>query len=263
MTTLNYKLSTGVSVDIVDRTGETAEILTTTDNRQIYAGRGTHPVRAIDRIDQIVLHHTGFIARDPARFNHVMAHYAVRRNGTILRLRPHTARLQASYHTRRAIDIEFEGGNVESLQFRRYLNHLVNEVDESEWVETFERQMGIDLDDSIVHQFISEHAAGNSRGRRMVGPTEGQLMPTVSQIRAGRLLVHYLVETVETMRFVYAHQQVYRNGHRGNCPGPHLWFNVGKWAVDNLQLRNSGALRRIPTTRGGVIGWEDTRFRLV
>ena len=34
--------------------------------------------------------------------------------------------------------------------------------------------------------------------------------------------------------------------NRDNCPGPHLWYNVGEWAVQNLGLTSAGLRRPIP-----------------
>jgi hypothetical protein len=190
-----------------------------------------------------------------------MAHYAVRLNGQIFQLRQHTARLQASTHTRRAIDIEFEGNHISTREFRSFLNHLVQHVDRSEWVSEFEFHMVTDIDDDLIMEFINAHAAAGCRGATNL-PTV--LVPTTQQLLAGRLLVRFLTETVLTIEHIYSHQQVYTHGNRGNCPGPHIWFNVGKWAVDNLSLNSSGALRPIPPTIGRAqIGWEDERFRLL
>lgn len=118
-----------------------------------------------------------------------------------------------------------------------------------------------DLDDGLIVRFLAAHAAAGCRGPSRLPSV---LVPTIAQIVAGRQLVSFLTETVSSIEHIYAHQQVYSHGNRGNCPGPHIWFNVGKWAVDNLGLNSSGALRPIPRTIGrGQIGWEDSRFQLL
>lgn len=257
-----HQLSTGDVIHILDRTEETAGITHTMDQRHIFANEGRTTTRDPSGINQIVLHHTGFTGRDDHRFDYVMAHYAVRLNGEIFQLRAHTARLQASADTRRAIDIEFEGSNISSRQFRDYLNHLVRTVPESEWVREFEFHMADDFDDNIIMEFLRTHAAADPRGPSVALPAA--FIPPVEQILAGRLLVRYLVETVRSIQFIYAHQQIFTEGDRSNCPGPHIWFNVGKWAKDNLGLRNADGLRPIPVTTGRwQIGWEDERFRLI
>lgn len=261
MRRLDYTLHTGEPITIFDRTDETAGVTRTTDQRHIYAGGGRARTRDPSGINQIVLHHTGFTARNDHRFDTVMAHYAVRHNGDILQLRPHGARLQASPHTRRAIDIEFEGNHISGREFRNFLNHLVRRVEGSEWVNEFEDHLRTDIDDSLIMRFIAAHAAAGCRGTSRLPSV---LVPTIPQLAAGRQLVSFLTETVSSIEHIYSHQQVYAHGNRGNCPGPHIWYNVGKWAVDHLGLTSSGALRPIPPTIGrGQIGWEDNRFQLL
>lgn len=63
--------------------------------------------------------------------------------------------------------------------------------------------------------------------------TAGNETPTISQIRLGRQLVSYLYQEVaeiaSQIRYIVAHAQV-SGMHRNNCPGPHIWYNVAKWA---------------------------------
>lgn len=66
-------------------------------------------------------------------------------------------------------------------------------------------------------------------------PRSKQDSPTIDQIAAGRALVKYLRER---------HRILYIFGHRQACakvcPGPHLWYNIVKWGVDELGLSDGG-----------------------
>ncbi len=65
--------------------------------------------------------------------------------------------------------------------------------------------------------------------------------PPVAQIRAGRQLVRMLVDAHGISR-IYAHAHFTAKP----CCGPHLWYNVGAWAMRKHGLENAGATRAIP-----------------
>ncbi len=67
---------------------------------------------------------------------------------------------------------------------------------------------------------------------------------TPAQIRAGRCLLATLKARLPGIRYVYAHRQ--SSGSRENDPGPDVWFNIGQWAIDNLNLTD-----RLPRTHIG------------
>lgn len=57
--------------------------------------------------------------------------------------------------------------------------------------------------------------------------TFGQHEPTLSQIFSGRSLLLKLKVEYDIAR-IHAHRQA-DGGGRGNCPGPHVWYNVGEY----------------------------------
>jgi hypothetical protein len=74
-------------------------------------------------------------------------------------------------------------------------------------------------------------------------------VPTWREIDAGRQLVKQ-IKRQYNIRNVYGHAQ-FNAVDRANCPGPHLWRNVGHWAIQNLGLSDAGAPHPIPH------GWTD------
>jgi hypothetical protein len=83
--------------------------------------------------------------------------------------------------------------------------------------------------------------------------------PTLSQIMAGRGLLQQLKQD-HGITHVFAHRQADRVG-RGNCPGPHVWYNVGEWAR-RLGLSDGGA--GFTLTGGAPIpeSWRDAAYDL-
>lgn len=86
-------------------------------------------------------------------------------------------------------------------------------------------------------------------------------LPTISQIHDGRELLTYLrsLEPIRgQLRYILAHRQITTMGSdRDNCPGPHIWYNLGKWAVDTLGMSSARSeARPIPPS------WEDPRFQI-
>jgi len=58
--------------------------------------------------------------------------------------------------------------------------------------------------------------------------------PTKQQIHSGRQLIRHLIGQFTNISYIYGHVQV---AHK-HCPGPHIWYNVGKWAKECLGLVN-------------------------
>jgi hypothetical protein len=65
----------------------------------------------------------------------------------------------------------------------------------------------------------------------------GRHIPTREQIRAGRALVRALVDS-RGITHIFGHRQ---SCGTKICPGPHLWYNIGRWAVQELGLSDGGA----------------------
>jgi hypothetical protein len=85
--------------------------------------------------------------------------------------------------------------------------------------------------------------------------------PTQQQISSGRLLVIILMIKLG-ITHVLAHRQGASPSRRGNCPGPHIWYNVGEWAK-GLGLSDGGA--GFAAGRGGAIPkkWRNESFDLM
>lgn len=64
-----------------------------------------------------------------------------------------------------------------------------------------------------------------------------QLRDAPKQVEAGRLLLQRLHETYP-IEYVYAHRQWRKR--KGNCCGPDLWREVGKFAIEKLGLSDGG-----------------------
>ena len=94
---------------------------------------------------------------------------------------------------------------------------------------------------------------GNYPNARAVRRAAGSalFLPSAAQIKAGRELVAYLKGRHGTGN-IFGHVQFTPK----NCPGPHLWYNVGEWAV-----RNGFSSSR----RGGRIPrqWKDASLQIV
>jgi hypothetical protein len=84
----------------------------------------------------------------------------------------------------------------------------------------------------------------NTRGTWWEGQKFGRNQPTNAQLEAGRYLIRYLMRTMG-LTHVLAHRQ--SSGTRENDPGPEVWYHVGQWAVDNLELKDGGPGFKIGT----------------
>jgi hypothetical protein len=153
---------------IIDRTAATAGTHQTRDGRNIFSRGNPHARRSTARVDAVILHQTTFVSGDLARYDHVIANYAVLRDGRVLRLRDVAAALNSVGTDHRAIDVEFEG--------------------------------------------LYRSGSG--------------VVPPAAQLHAGRALVRHLRERHGVTR-IFAHAHFTAK----DCPGAHLWYNVGEWGV--------------------------------
>ncbi len=88
-------------------------------------------------------------------------------------------------------------------------------------------------------------------------------LPTVEQIRCSRLLLRLLKGVVPNLKYVYGHKQTANK----LCPGPHLWYNVVRWAERNLGLTSGGRdyTENTASAKGQPIPkvWDDDKFDLM
>lgn len=214
-------------MNIIDRTRHTATI---TQSRQrsrrtgrflpIFANQGRVHTRDVRNIDSIVLHATGFSRLDTPGtdrsgseyddFDHTIAHFVVRRNGDVYRLRTYDV----------------------------YLNNVLSLYSVSIEVEgNFPSEEEIQRD--------------NWRSRRHSMP--------LAQIFAGRALLQHIRNELDNVRYIFGHVQLTNMGaDRANCPGPHVWYNIGEWAVETLGMHNSGHSARVISR-----GWQNPALDLV
>lgn len=90
----------------------------------------------------------------------------------------------------------------------------------------------------------------------------GSELPRLQQVRACKDLILWLhaVLLPQPLRYVHAHRQFTRPGiGHYNCPGPHLWYNVGRWARAELGLSSY-----VTGAAGLVIpdAWESDEFSI-
>lgn len=225
-----------VLAGVTDRTEHTRSIehssqvsRTTGERIGIFDGRRT---RALTGIDAILLHQTGFWqsarGNDVAAYDRMIAHFAILPDGNVLQLRDLEARLNSASQDY-GVDIEVVG--------------CFND----------------DRFDPAVWQ--SHLAEGRARPRGCtpyaVSHSQGEL-PTLAQIEAGRRLIAALVSLDPIrgqIRYILAHRQVTRIS-RENCPGPHVWYNLGHWAGAQWHLSST----RRASNRPIPAAWQDPRF---
>lgn len=80
---------------------------------------------------------------------------------------------------------------------------------------------------SVAVEFIGNFP--NDHGRCWHADAYGSHIPSQRQIESGRWLIGHLQITIG-IRYVFAHRQA-QSPRKANCPGPHIWYNVGEWAV--------------------------------
>jgi hypothetical protein len=226
---------------VVDRTEHTRGI---TESRQessirpgtfksIFAdGRRT---RSLGEIDTIVLHQTWYWqtlrGNDVTAYDHTIAHFVVLpKGGEIIQLRDIDVRLNNVLPTH-GVHIEIVGCfNSDSFDCHAYRR---NEAA------------------GLLYTGGRLHATLRSRAE----------VPRVRQIQATRRLIAALVSHDPIMgqiNCILAHRQVTSMGSgRANCPGPHIWYNVGEWARREWHL-DSGCHRAqtIP------VSWQNPRFTI-
>jgi hypothetical protein len=76
----------------------------------------------------------------------------------------------------------------------------------------------------------------NANGNYYKPEKFGKHIPTREQILGGRALVRALVDARGVTQ-IFGHRQ---SCGSKICPGPHLWYNVGRWAVEQLGLSDGG-----------------------
>jgi len=81
------------------------------------------------------------------------------------------------------------------------------------------------------------------KSRELTIPDRCYLTP--AQIRAGRCLLKTLRARLPSIKYLYAHRQ--SSEDREGDPGPDVWFNIGEWALNNLNLTD-----RLPSTHIGT-----------
>ena len=122
---------------------------------------------------------------------------------------------------------------------------------------------------NAAHDFnrrsISIEFAGNppDEDGRVYKPRKfGLHIPTVEQILNGRKLVRALaLSPTLNVRYIYGHKQ---SCDRKICPGPHIWYNVGRWAQLTLGLSDGGAgyktANEYAIGRAIPVEWNDPQF---
>lgn len=190
-------------------------IVDVTDKTSVVLRKGK--ARELGMIDSVVLHQMA-VQRGSvvANYMNTNAHFAVLPDGTIMQLHPVQAMLWASNGFNDVgIAIEFAGN--------------------------FPTDKGV-------------YWKPDSYGRHI---------PPKTQIDAGRSLVRYLKGQYD-LDFVFAHRQGYvskarlasanpfrselrqgsvpspQTNQKSNCPGPHIWYGVGEWALSHLGMSDGG-----------------------
>lgn len=90
--------------------------------------------------------------------------------------------------------------------------------------------------------------------------TASRDLPTQAQIRSGRHLLNYL-QCAIGITHVFAHRQGTPARRKGDCPGPHIWYNIGEWGM-RRRLSDGGAGWRIGDGAAIPAAWRERRFDL-
>jgi hypothetical protein len=114
---------------------------------------------------------------------------------------------------------------------------------------------------------ISIEFEGNPPGTDGKAHAEAKLgahVPTLQQIRSGRNLVTLLARSPTlNLRYIYGHRQSCAK----ICPGPHIWYNVGKWATTALRLSDGGPGYTTSNKYCAGVGipasWNDAQYDLL
>lgn len=220
---------------LIDRTSETEHITRSRQRSQetgeqlsIFNSRSQ--TRSLSDINSIVLHQTAYFqsARGNSidAYDYTIAHFVVLPILNVIQVRPLETRLN-SIASDYGIHIEF---------------------------------VGCFYNDSYD---CSTHQRQTNQGRctaALVRRGGGEL-PLTDQSLNGQDLIRYLVGLPSlNIQHILAHQQL-TTMHRENCPGPHIWYNIGHWAVNNLGLTDSRPNTR-PHMRPIPPLWNNARFQI-
>jgi hypothetical protein len=98
------------------------------------------------------------------------------------------------------------------------------------------RDLEVALNSVATHQHaIDIEFEGDYASARDIRRGRSSALPPVAQLSAGRELVRHLQQR-HGVRYIFAHSQFTNK----NCPGPHIWYNVGEWAVRNAGFASRG-----------------------
>jgi len=119
------------------------------------------------------------------------------------------------------------------------------------------RDLDVLLNNAYARKGISIEIVGDFPNEQGGNGTQ---IPTPEQIYSARELLKYLKAEVATfganLSNIIGHVQVSQLS-RGNCPGPHIWYNIACWAKEHLGLSSVlNDIQSIPRD------WEDSRFAI-
>lgn len=222
---------------LIDRTEQTRHITQSNQRSQETGERlsmfnSRSRTRALSDIDSIVLHQTGYFQSARGNridaYDYTIAHFVVLPILYVIQVRPLETRLN-SIASDYGIHIEFVG----CFYSDRYDCRSTRRT--------------------------------RPRGRCTAGLIRrgGGEFPLMDQVLNGQDLMRYLVSLPSlngSIEHVLAHRQL-STIHRENCPGPHIWYNLGRWAVNSLGLSDSRPNTR-PHMRTIPPSWNDGRFQI-
>ena len=92
-------------------------------------------------------------------------------------------------------------------------------------------------EDAVAIEFEGNFA--DDQGRWRHGDKVGKHTLTKEQIDGGRDLLGVL-SVEHKIEFVFAHRQGEAPNLRANCPGPDIWYHIGEWAKQRMDLSDGG-----------------------
>ena len=115
------------------------------------------------------------------------------------------------------------------------------------------RELEALLNNAHSRASVSVEFVGNFPPR----PRRDAQLPTKAQVDAGQGLVRHVRSQISgRLSHIFAHRQ-FNPGAKGNCPGPHIWYNVGYWAENCLGLSHTiSSPGSIPRS------WEDPQLAI-
>jgi N-acetyl-anhydromuramyl-L-alanine amidase AmpD len=105
---------------------------------------------------------------------------------------------------------------------------------------------------SVAVEFVGNFPS--DRGRCWKPEKYGCHKLSKEQIQSGRALIKYLIQKIG-LTHVLAHRQSSRT--RGNDPGPDIWYHIGQWAVEKLDLKDGGHGFKIQNGKPIPISWRN------